>query len=406
MSVRTRRWHSPAGELKSAWVVDYFDQHGCRHLKTFARKREADSFHAQVAVDVRAGTHTADSASISVAQAGQLWLQDQTAAGLEPTTLVAYRIYVDRHITPRIGATKLSQLTVPAARAFEDQLRVDCSSGHVRAIMRALGAILADAQERGLVAQNVVRSLRRRRHNGREHRQDKRRKGKLKVGVNIPSLEEIKAIIAVLSDLPRWRPLLLTAIFTGLRASELRGLRWVDVDLKRAELHVRQRADALNKIGRPKSEAGERTVPLPPMLVSVLREWKLACPHSELGLAFPTARGKVQTRKSIAEDGWQPAQIATGVTRPVLDKHGKPSRDKSGKPIVAAKYPGLHASRHFYASWCINRKVDGGLELPPKLVQERLGHATITMTMDVYGHLFPRGDDGAELAAAEQALLA
>ena len=66
----------------------------------------------------------------------------------------------------------------------------------------------------------------------------------------------------------------------------------------------------------------------------------------------------------------------------------------------------MHALRHFYASWCINRKVDGGLELPSKMVQQRMGHASINITMDVYGHLFPRGDDGAELAAAEQALLA
>jgi len=86
----------------------------------------------------------------------------------------------------------------------------------------------------------------------------------------------------------------------------------------------------------------------------------------------------------------QPAQLAAGVTSPVFDNHGRPKRDQHGKPMVTAKYPGLHALRHFYASWCINRKVDGGLELPPKLVQERLGHATITMTMDVYGHLFPR----------------
>src|SRR5262245_29939136 len=110
MSVRSRRWRSPAGEMKSAWVADYFDQHGDRHLKTFAKKRDADAYHAQVAIDVRAGTHTADSGSISVAQAGELWLQDRTAAGLEPTTLVAYRIYVTRHITPGIGAAKLSQL--------------------------------------------------------------------------------------------------------------------------------------------------------------------------------------------------------------------------------------------------------------------------------------------------------
>jgi integrase len=66
---------------------------------------------------------------------------------------------------------------------------------------------------------------------------------------------------------------------------------------------------------------------------------------------------------------------------------------------------GLHSLRHFYASWCINRRQDGGLELPPKMVQERLGHSSITMTMDVYGHLFPRTDDHDEMAAAEARLL-
>jgi integrase len=76
--------------------------------------------------------------------------------------------------------------------------------------------------------------------------------------------------------------LLLTAIFSGLRISELRGLRWTDIDLKRAVLHVRQRADRYNAIGQPKSVAGERTIPLPPTVVSTLRKWRLACPNSEL----------------------------------------------------------------------------------------------------------------------------
>ena len=65
------------------------------------------------------------------------------------------------------------------------------------------------------------------------------------------------------------------------------------------------------------------------------------------------------------------------------------------------KYGGLHTLRHFFASWCANRKVDGGLELPAKVLQERLGHANIGITLDLYSHLFPRGDDSAELAAAE-----
>ena len=81
----------------------------------------------------------------------------------------------------------------------------------------------------------------------------------------------------------RVRPFILTAIFTGLRASELRGLRWADVDFEARALHVRQRADRFNSIGPPKSEAGERTVPLPPLVVNVLREWKLACPKRDTG---------------------------------------------------------------------------------------------------------------------------
>jgi integrase len=75
--------------------------------------------------------------------------------------------------------------------------------------------------------------------------------------------------------------------------------------------------------------------------------------------------------------------------------------NKRGKP----KY-GLHAFRHFFASWCINRRTDGGRELPAKVVQGLLGHGSIVMTLDRYGHLFPRGDDRAELAAASGALLA
>jgi integrase len=167
--------------------------------------------------------------------------------------------------------------------------------------------------------------------------------------------------------------MIMTAIFTGLRASELRGLRWKNVDLKNAKLHVRERADRYLKMGEPKSESGERAVPLPPMIVNVLREHKL---RTKADFVFPTDNG-VQHHANILHRGFEPAQVAAGI----VDEHGKP------------KYA-LHALRHFYASWCINRKQDGGLELPMKVVQERLGHSTINLTADVYGHLFPSNDDG------------
>jgi integrase len=59
----------------------------------------------------------------------------------------------------------------------------------------------------------------------------------------------------------------------------------------------------------------------------------------------------------------------------VKDKDGKPVLDADENPVLVAKYTGLHALRHFFASWCINRKVDGGLELPPKVVHERMGQS-------------------------------
>jgi integrase len=386
MSVRKRVWKSPTGEPREAWVVDYVDQHGDRHLKTFAKKRDADAHHAIVGTAVRAGMHTADSKSVTVAKAAELWLESCEAAGLERATIAAYRQHADLHIAPILGTLRLSQLTVPLVRGFEDRLRRDGRSPPmVRNVRRSLGAILADAQERGLVAQNVVYSLRRRQRSRRAEGN-----GKLKAGINIPAPAEMRAIVGSLNVAAgRFRVLLLTAIFTGLRSSELRGLRWSDVDLKKGELHVRQRADRYNVFGKPKSEAGERTVPLPPMVVTALREHRLFSPRSELDLVFPNVRGGVEHRNSIVKCGFHPAQVAAGV----VDQHG------------GAKYKGLHSLRHFYASWCINRRVDGGLELPLKLVQTRLGHASIQMTADRYGHLFPRGDDGAELAAAEQAFL-
>jgi integrase len=120
---------------------------------------------------------------------------------------------------------------------------------------------------------------------------------------------------------------------------------------------------------------------------------------------FPTSVGHVQSLTNLIACAWIPAQIAAGVCTIEKDADGKVVVDSKGKPVRKAKYIGMHATRHFFASWCINRKVDGGLELPGKVVQERLGHSTIAMMMDTYGHLFPRGDDREELAAAERILL-
>jgi integrase len=368
--------------------VDYTDGEGHRRFETFRLKKEADARHAEVTVNIGKGTHVASTKSPTVKEAGEQWINSAELEGLERTTVDQYRQHLNLHIAPFIGRTHLAKVTPAVVTAFKETLRREGRSpAMVRKVITSLGSLIADAHDRGQAAHNAVRDLSRKRR-GKKRDTEKRKIGKLKVGVDIPKPEEITAILA--SAKGRWRPLLVTAALTGLRASELRGLRWEDVDLQAGELHVRQRADRFNEIGDPKSDAGHRTVPFGTIVANALREWKLTCPKldGKLGLVFPNGLGNVESLANIINRGLIPAQIAAGVV-------------EKGK----ARYTGLHALRHFYASWLINRDEDGGQALPPKVVQERLGHASITMTYDRYGHIFPRGDDAAQIDAAELKLI-
>jgi len=389
MSVRKRKWTTSKGEARQGWVVDYTDSEGKRRHKAFKKKKDADAYAASVHLELRQGVHVADGASATVREAGDLWIEAGQSAGLESGTITQYRQHLNLHIAPFIGNNKLSQITVPGVRKFEDRLRKEGRSDvMVGKVLVSLGSLLADAQERGLVAHNAVRERARKRrgkNGGARHRK------RAEVGVDIPTPDEIKAILKAAKG--RWRPLLITTIFTGLRISELRGLTWGDVDFDKGELHVRQRAEAKNEIGPPKTVASRRVVPLPVHVLDVLREWKPKCPKGDLDLVFPNGKGNVENYSNITKRGFHPVQIAAKVTV------------KDGDD-VKAKYTGSHTYRHFYASWLINRKEDGGMARPPKVVQDRLGHEDIATTMNVYGHLFPRGDDHGELDKATAAFFA
>ncbi len=394
MSVRKRKWTTAKGEAKETWQADYVDGQGKRQRQSFDKKKDADAFLLKAMGEVRDGVHVPDSETITVSAAGNLWLKSGAADGLERTTLDQRRQHLHLHIAPFIGNTKLNKLTVPSIRAFQDTLREnDRSAAMIKRTTVSLGSILADAQLRGHSVRNPVHEMSRAKSS--RTKVEKRQQKRLEIGVDIPTTAEIKDLIAAAEG--RWRPLIITAVFTGLRASELRGLRWADVDLPAAMLHVRQRADRYHAIGMPKTDAGQRKVPLTPMTVNTLREWKLACPKGELDLVFPTGAGKVEGHSNMVNRGLIPTMIAGGVSIAT-------GRDDEGKPVVDAKYSGLHALRHWFASWCINRRSEGGLELSPKQVQERMGHSNIAVTLDTYSHLFPTQDEQSALAAAERSM--
>jgi integrase len=104
-----------------------------------------------------------------------------------------------------------------------------------------------------------------------------------------------------------------TAILTGMRASELHGLPRRDVDLEAGVIHVRQRADKRDRIGRVKSKAAKRDIPHAPIVINALRQWQPDCPKGALNLVFPNTRGNVETLTNIYKRGWQPLRVKCGM---------------------------------------------------------------------------------------------
>jgi integrase len=366
--IRKRNWQVGA-ESRSAWVVDYRDQGGTRRPKTFPAKREAERWAIEALHEVARGTHTPASASITVAECFSRWIAHCEAEGLEFSTLRQRRQHLRLHIEPFLGTVKLSALTLPGVCRFNDQLRDNGRSLAMRRkIVTNLGTAIRFAQSQGLAAQNVVRHFTLR-------RSDRDSGGPLRAGVDFPTKAELKAMLDYVPD--KHRAFMAVLVFTGMRISEIRGLRWGDVDLNAGMIHVRQRATLWGRIGPPKSKAGSRDIPLVPLCLNALKAWRLMCPKGELNLVFPNGKGGVANHAHLEQRLLKPLQERAGV-----------------------RGYGFHAYRHAFASLAIEQ-----LRWQPKQLQAVMGHSSIQMTFNVYGHLFASpGDDQEGLRRLEAAI--
>lgn len=383
MSIRKRSW--PGGE---AWLVDYRDGAGKRRSKQFDRKRDAEAHLHKVRSELQDGTHTHHRDSITVNEAADLHLAHAEADGLERSTVKRYKELSEIHIKPRIGGRKLSDLTKPMIEELRVELLMDMSRPMASKVLRHLSSIINRSMDLGRVGKNVAAKVK----VARLKRDAEK--------VVPPDRGDLKLMIAAASD--KERPFIMTAIMTGLRSSELRGLRWQDVDLEAATITVAQRANDWGEIGPPKSEAGKRTIPIPPALVSELRRWKLRSPPSPQGLAFPTSTGTPQRHNNMLRRMYFPLQVRAGLAVPKLDKDGAPvmvpRRDANGRqikdefqPVLTGKY-GFHMLRHAAASGWIANSID------LKRLQVWIGHENIQLTLDTYGHLLADQERDAELA--------
>jgi len=179
----------------------------------------------------------------------------------------------------------------------------------------------------------------------------------------------------------RYYPLFYVLLFTGMRRSELLALRWSDIDLLLCQASVMRTLHQLNNrdfvIGQPKTAKGRRLIALSPSTIAVLREHRdeqvkqrqaIGMPLHDDDLVFSQLDGKPLLPDSITQ-AWRNLARCAGL-----------------------KGIRLHDARHTHASIMLKQGVH------PKIVQERLGHASIQVTLDTYSHVTP----GLQQAAAKR----
>ncbi|HEY8282383.1 MAG TPA: site-specific integrase [Leifsonia sp.] len=333
----------------------------------YPTKRAAQAERARLVDQVATGRYRHDR-GLTVGQWLPDWLERRIREGLRPSTAVMYRRYVERDLVPALGQLRLSDLRHHHVDRFlQGQLAAGRGNVTVHRIHAVLSSALGAAHRLEMVESNAASNI------ALPPERPQRR------AVWEPvQLGEFLQVAQ--SD--RLGPLFEIAVFTGLRRGELLGLQWSDVDLDEGELVVRrQRVDAGGRAveGEAKTSAGQnRRVGLGPAALA----------------AFATWRETQDADRARWENLWQgddwvfTRENGLPLLPQFVTKRFEHLVEQAGLPAMT-----FHGLRHQHASLMIAQ----GVELA--VVSKRLGHASIAITNDLYGHLLR----GANKAAAEAA---
>jgi integrase len=355
-------YYRPLPGGRRRYEFTYTDSDGRRRWQVVAGGPAVAKAARAALIDKLFRQEPIQSANATLAEYARDWLK-RTESRVRPNTYACYRNSVEKHIIPALGRRKLGDVKVDdVADLIARLVAAGYAPETVRSVLTPLSRIFATAVRAGIAETNPVAGL------------DKGERPKLeRAEMRVLDRAEIPALIDATP--PDYRLLVELSIYTGLRQSEALGLTWQDLALAtpKPTLTVRMQLDRAFRRVAPKTKTARRVIPVPPTLAGHLREHReraLALGQAAPGdFVFRSADGGPMSHRDIVRKGLDQAVEAA-------------SLDGAGRPKLT-----WHCLRHTYASLLIAKR------LPITYVSRRLGHATSTVTLDRYGHLWGAAED-------------
>ncbi len=336
---------------RRVYELTYYDSEGRRRWETVRGDlRAAEARRAEIVGKKHRGERVAPSRR-KLAEVADAWLAEQ--AHLRPRTRIGYEISLRRHVLPRLGRLPIAGVSEDhVARLIREMREAGLSAWTIRGTLTPLSLVLSYAVRRGLAPHNPVKRL-----EGNERPRGGRRE------MRILDRDEIAALLEAAD--PAHRTLLATAVFSGLRRGELLGLLWREIDFEAGVIRVSRALDHEGRRVDPKTAGAVREVVLMPALARLLREHRLASPHSrDEDFVFAAASGRARDGRNVLRRG-----LGKAVERAGLGGDERPRLR-------------FHDLRHTFASLVIA----GGADVV--WASGQLGHADPSITLRVYSHLF------------------
>lgn len=279
---------------------------------------------------------------ISFNEFSELWLRDYAEISVKPSTLSGYRDIIKRLLKIAFGNYNLSDITTGNLQTFIADRKKTVSAKTVCNEIVVLKEMFKHAYRWGYLKNNSAEYV--------------ERPKITKPEIEILTPEEVEKFLSKTDN--HYGVAFLTDVLTGLRAGELWGLKWIDIDWNSKQIHVR-RSLWKGQFQKPKSKSSIRKVDIPDSLIQELKRWKLACPVSEYDVVFPSPEGKLSQHDNVVKRYLNRALRQAGL-----------------------RQVSFHSIRHSNASM----RIASGQNI--KYIQSQLGHASINITLDIYGHLF------------------